>query len=291
MLVVPFGPGQTTDIAARIIAQKLSLALKQPIIVENRPGAGTIIGSDLVAKARPDGYTLLVGSAASHGMVSALYSSVPFDPIKDFVPVAYLGTAQLVLSAIPSFPATSVRELIDLAKAEPGSYNVATASPGGSAVLGYFQHTSGTQFAEVQYKTSGGAFMDVIGSRVPLIIDSLTATLPHINSGKVRALAVSSATRSKLVPRVPTFSEAGLAGFDIGSWNVIFAPKGTPPAIVLRLNEEVAKIMLQPETQAALSKMSYEVGEPKTSSQLVDFVQAENKKWVALIHGAGIKPQ
>lgn len=291
LFVVPFGPGQSADVASRIIAQRLSQALGQPIVVENKPGAGGMIAANFVAKARPDGYTLLVGSSATHGMNAALFANLSYDPIKDFVPVAYFGSTSIVLSTAPGFAATSTQELIRLAKEKPGAFHVATANPGASSVLALLQQMASIKLTEVQYKTNASAFVDVIGDRVPLIIDSIAGSLPQINGGRVKPLGLSGSARSRILPNVPTLAEAGMPGFDLSPWNVLFAPRGTPAPVVSRLNAALAKVLVMPEVVELLSKAGYDTSSHRNPAELIEFVGNESRKWGDLVRKAGVVPQ
>ena len=290
-LIVPFAPGQGADVAARAVALKLSENLKQPIVVDNRPGAGGNIGADIAAKAPADGYTLLVGSNGTHAANAALYASLPFDPLKDFVAISYIGSVAMVLVAAPSFAASSVREVVEMAKAKPASINVAIPSSTSRVVLELFRQTSGAELFAVTYKASATGLTDLMGGQVQLSIDTLIATAPHIASGKLKALGVSSKTRPGALRSVPTFAESGLAGFDLAAWNVWFAPHGTPDAIVTRLNEALAKVLADPDLQQRLRQLGYEPGAGEDARRVGEFVRSEAGKWGELIRRAGIKAE
>jgi tripartite-type tricarboxylate transporter receptor subunit TctC len=290
-LVVPFAAGQGADVAARAVAQKLSLQLKQGIAPDNRPGAGGNIGADAVAKAPPDGYTLLVGSNGTHAANAALYPTLPFDPIKDFVPISYIGSVAMVLVATPGFSAATTQEVVAMAKAKPGSLNVAIPSSTSRVVLELFKQTSGAELFPVAYKGAAQALTDLMGGQIQLSIDTLISTAPHIASGKIKALGVSSRARPAALPSTPTFAEAGLKGFDLVAWNVWFAPRGTPPAIVAKLNAEIAAVLKDPEVQQRLRQLGYEPGAGEDPKRVAEFVQAEAQKWGELIRRAGIKAE
>lgn len=290
-LIVPFAPGQAADVGARIIAAKLGAALKQAIVVENRPGAGGNIALGLAARAPADGYTMFVGSSATHGINPAIYPKMSADPMADFVPVVYTGWTPIVLSAAPHFPYASAKELIASADAKAQPYQVAVANPGARVMLQQFNELAGSHWQPVAYNASGTAFGDVVSGRVPLIFDSLPGSLPLVRAGRVRALAITSGERSEMLPDVPTLAESGLAGFDLAPWNVYFVPKGTPPEIVKRLNKEVLAILHNPETKAALRKAGYEPGEPMNVDRLAEFVKAEAVKWGDLARKTGLKAQ
>ena len=289
-LVVPYPPGQGTDVLARLIAERMSASIGQQVVVDNRPGAGANIGTDFVAKAAPDGYTLLMGTNATHAMNAAMYPSIPFDPVKDFAPVMLVGTLPMVLSANPAFPAGSLREVAALAKAKPGSINVALPSSTARVVLELLKQSDGGDLFGVPYKGSGAALTDLMGGQVQLIIDTVTASIPQISAGKIKAIAISSGQRTESAPNIPTFSESGLPGFDLVAWNALFAPRGTPPEVVNLLNGEVAKALAQPEVRARLLRMGFEPG-GGSAERLRTFVESEAQRWGQLIRKAGIKAE
>jgi tripartite-type tricarboxylate transporter receptor subunit TctC len=290
LLIVPYAPGQGTDVLSRVVAQKLQESLGQPFVVENKPGAGGNIGAEVAAKAAPDGYTLVMGTNATHAANIAMYPKLSFDHIKDFAPVALVGMLPMVLSASPSYSATTVMQLIAAAKEKPGEINVALPSTTAQVVLEQFQQMSGTKLFPVTYKGSGAAFTDVAGGRIPLLIDTVTASLPQINAGKLKPIATSTASRTKVAPNIPTFAEAGLAGFELAGWNALFAPRGTPAPVIQKLNGEVTRLLAQPETQQRLLQMGFEPS-GGTPEQLGAFVESETKKWVTLIRAAGLTAQ
>jgi len=289
-LVVPYPPGQGTDVLARLVAERMSASIGQQVVVDNRPGAGANIGTDFVAKAAPDGYTLLMGTNATHAMNAAMYPSIPFDPVKDFAPVMLVGTLPMVLSANPAFPAGSLREVAALAKAKPGSINVALPSSTARVVLELLKQSDGGDLFGVPYKGSGAALTDLMGGQVQLIIDTVTASIPQISAGKIKAIAISSGQRTESAPNIPTFSESGLPGFDLVAWNALFAPRGTPPEVVNLLNAEVAKALAQPEVRARLLRMGFEPG-GGSAERLRTFVESEAQRWGQLIRKAGIKAE
>ena len=290
VIIVPYAPGQGTDVLTRVMAQKLQEALGQPFVVENKPGAGGNIGTEAAAKAAPDGYTLVMGTNATHAANAAMYPKLGFDHLKDFAPVTLVGMVPMVLSASPSYAGTSVSDLIAAAKQKPGDINVALPSTTAQVVLEQLQQMSGTKFFPVTYKGSGAAFTDVAGGRIALLIDTVTASLPQITAGKLKPLAISTASRAKGAPNIPTFSEAGLAGFELVGWNALYAPRDTPPAVIGKLNGEVNRILAQPDTQQRLLQMGFEpVG--GTPQQLAAFTEGETSKWGTLIRAAGLKAQ
>jgi tripartite-type tricarboxylate transporter receptor subunit TctC len=290
-LVVPFAPGGTSDILARTVGQRLQDVLKQTVVVENKAGAGGVIGADAVAKSPGDGYTLLLGTIASHAINPALQPKMPYDAAKDFAPIMLLGSISNVLLAGPGTTATSVKDLIAQAKAKPGSFAFASAGNGTSQHLSgeTFKLLTGTDLTHVPYKGSAPAVQDVIAGQIPLSFETATVALPHIQSGKVRALAVTSARRTQVLPGTPTLIEAGVPGFDVASWQALYAPAGTPSAIVHRLNTELAKIVAEPATKAKLDALGLEYT-PNTPEQFSEFQRAEQVKWARIIKDAKVQP-
>lgn len=290
-LIVPYTPGQGADSAARLVATKLAERLKQPLVIENRPGAAGNIGAEVAAKAAPDGYTLLVGSNATHAANAALYASLRFDPIKDFVGISYIGAVPMALVATPGFSASSVRELVQLAKSKPGSISVAVPSSTARVVLELMSKSSATSFKDVPYKGSSAAMSDVLGGHVQLSIDTAMAATPQVQAGKMKALGVTSSARTSVLPTVPTLAESGLPGFSLVAWNVWFAPQGTPADIVARLNAEMRLVLTDSDTIAKLRSLGYEPGTGEDPKKVADFVQSETSKWGELIRSAGIKAE
>ncbi len=289
-LVVPYPAGQGTDVLARTIAERLSASLGQQFVVENRAGAGANIGTDYVAKAPADGYTLLMGTNATHAMNAAMYATLPFDPVRDFAPVILVGTLPMVLSANSAFPAGSLQEIAALAKAKPGSINVALPSSTARVVLQLLRQSEGGDLFGIPYKGSGAALTDLVGGQVQLMIDTVTASMPQISAGKIKAIAISSGQRTETAANIPTFAESGLPGFDLVAWNALFAPRGTPPDIVNLLNAEVAKALAQPDVRARLLRMGFEPG-GGSADKLKGFVENESQRWGQLIRKAGIKAE
>jgi tripartite-type tricarboxylate transporter receptor subunit TctC len=290
-LIVPFAAGQGADAAARLVAQKLSDNLKQPIVIDNRPGAGGNIGAEAVAKASPDGYTLLVGSNGTHAANAALYASLPFNPQTDFVPVSYIGNVAMVLLAPPGFATQTPKDLIAQAKAKPDTLSVAIPSSTARVVLELLHKTSGARLNPIGYKASAGAMTDLMGGHVNLSIDTVIAAAPHVTSGKLLGIAVSTAKRTYALPNVPTFAETGLDGFDLAAWNVWFAPKGTPADVVNKLNDELRKVLTDADVQARLRALGYEPGGTQSPKEVGAFVADETRKWGDLIRAAGIKAE
>jgi tripartite-type tricarboxylate transporter receptor subunit TctC len=289
-LVVPFPPGGATDILAREVAKHLTDAWGQSVVVDNRPGAGGNIGSELVAKAAPDGYTLEMGTVGTHAINASLYSKMPYDHIKDFVPVILVAGVPNVLEVNPSVPVNSVQELIAYAKANPGKLNFASSGAGTSIHLSgeLFKVMAGVQMTHVPYKGSAPALADLLGGQVQLMFDNLPPSLPQIKAGKLRALAVTSATRAPALPDVPTVAEAGLPGFEASSWFGVLAPAGTPPAIVMKLNAEIAKWLASPEAKEKLASVGANIA-GGTPEDFARHIQAETAKWAKVVKESGAK--
>jgi tripartite-type tricarboxylate transporter receptor subunit TctC len=287
--IVPFPPGGTTDILARTIALKLGPALGTTIVVENKPGAGGNIGSDFVAKAKPDGYTILGGTISSHAINPSIYKTMPYDALKSFQPITLIGTNANVLVVSAGSPFKSVQDVIAAAKAKPGTISFASAGNGTSQHLSgeLFKSLAGIQMEHVPYKGSGPAIQDVMAGHVPMMFDTTVVAAPHIQSGKLRALAVTSAKRVKSLPNVPTMVEAGVPGYDLVSWQGVFAPAGTPKDVVQRLNAELVKILKQPDVRERFESLGLEpVG--NTPEEFAAFQKAEVAKWAKVVKDAKI---
>ena len=289
-LVVPFPAGGATDIFAREVAKHLTEAWGQSVVVDNRPGAGGNIGSELVAKSAPDGYTLEMGTVGTHAINASLYSKMPYDHIKDFVPVILVAGVPNVLEVNPSVPVNSVQELIAYAKANPGKLNFASSGSGTSIHLSgeLFKVMAGVQMTHVPYKGSAPALSDLLGGQVQLMFDNLPPSLPQIKAGKLRALAVTSSTRAPALPDVPTVAEAGLPGFEASSWFGVLAPAGTPPAIVAKLNAEIAKWLTTPEAKEKLAAVGANIASG-TPEDFARHIQAETAKWAKVVKESGAK--
>jgi tripartite-type tricarboxylate transporter receptor subunit TctC len=287
-IVVPTAPGGGNDAMARIVAAKLQERWKQPVIVDNKAGANGAIATEFVARAAPDGYTILFGYIATHG-INPVLSRVPYDPVKDFAPIAEIAEAQGVLVVNASVPAKSVKELIALAKAKPGALSYASAGNGTAPHIAgeLFKRQAGVDLLHVPYKGSGPAVTDTLAGTTQVMFPSLVAALPHVKSGKLRALAVTGSKRSPLFPDLPTIAEAGVAGFEITQWYGFFAPAKTPKDIVDKLNREIVAIMKEPDTAKKFADHGADVvtGSPEEFGR---FVQAELAKWGKFIKEAKI---
>ncbi len=290
-LVVPQPPGGPTDIVARLVAQKLSERLGQQVIVDNKPGAGANIGTEIVAKAPKDGYTLVVGTVQQ--IVNPfLFAALPFDPMKDLAPVSLMTKAYIVLVVNPDVPARTVQELLALAKAKPGGLSWASAGNGSTShlALELLKVQAGIDATHVPYKGTQPALTDVLGGRVPVMFDGVITSLPHIKSGKLRPLAVASLTRSPLLPDVPTMTEAGVPGFEAVGLATVLAPAGTPQPIIDRLSREIAAVLTTPGVRDQLVAMGLEVI-ASTPAQFAAYNEAESRKWGKIIRDAKIQAE
>jgi tripartite-type tricarboxylate transporter receptor subunit TctC len=290
-MVVGYAPGGTTDVIARIIGQELSERLGKAVIVENRPGASGIIGAGVVAKARPDGQTLLMVSSM-HATAPALYKSMPYDTHKDLVPVSLVATTPYVLVVHPSIPARNFSELITLLKQNPGKYAYASSGPGSAQHLAgeMLQRMENVSMVHVPYKGSGAILPDLLPGRVPMTFENVAIMTPLIKQGAVRPIAVTGAKRTPLLPDVPTVIESGLPGFEVQGWFGVFAPTGTPPDVIKRLNKEINNILGSPAVMQHFAQLSAEPlgGSPE---QLDTFLKEEEAKWGSLIKEKEIKLQ
>ena len=288
--VVPFAPGGTTDILARTIGDKLAIALGQPVIIENKPGAGGGVGADYTAKAPADGYTIMGGTISTHAINASLYKSLPYDPVKDFAPITLIARVPNMLVVNPDVPAKNVAELIALMKASPAKYTFASSGNGTSQHLSgeLFKTMAGVEMQHIPYKGSPPALQDVVGGQVTMTFDNITTAWPLAKGGKLRALAVTTAKRSSVAPEVPTLAESGLAGYEVGSWQGVFAPAATPPEIVKRLNAEIVKIIRMPDVNEKLTALGAEpVG--NTPEEFGALVRAEVGKWADVVKKSGAK--
>ena len=289
-MIVPFPAGGATDIVARLVAQKLGDSVGQQVIVDNRGGAAGTIGSDLAAKSPPDGYTILIGTSSTHAIAQSLYAKLPYDSIKDFTPVIGIATATIVLSMHPSVPAKTVRELIVLAKAKPDALSFASSGSGGvSHLVGeMFKAQAGVQMLHIPYKGDAPALADLVGGQVSLEFGTALSFLPYIQSGRLKALAVTSLKRSQVMPDVPTVAESGLKGFEALQWFGVFAPAGTRAEVVTRLNTEIVKILHTADMRERLTKLASEVM-ADTPEQFAAFQKAEIAKWAKVVRDSGAR--
>jgi tripartite-type tricarboxylate transporter receptor subunit TctC len=286
-LVVPWAPGGGIDNLARVVGEKLAESLGQPIVIENRPGAASSIGTAFVAKAPADGYTLIL-SNTTHAINATLYRTLAYESVKDFAPVAFMASSMGVLVVYPAFPARGLKELVTMAKAKPGTINY------GSAGNGSIQHLAGELFksmaqvdlVHIPYKAGGTVVVDMLSERVAVYFPPIAQIMPMISSGRLRPVAVTGAQRSPLMPEVPTLSESGLPGFEVIDWYGLQAPAGTSPEIVARLNAAVNRILATPEMRERLRPRGYEIGggAPAQFSQLI---QTDIKKWAGIIKASG----
>ena len=288
-MVVPFPPGGSTDIAARVVGERLGVALKQPVVIENRAGGGGSVGAEAVARMPADGYTMIMGVTGSHAINVSL-TKLRYHPLKDFDPITQVGTLPNVLVVHPSVPANTLGELIALARREPGKLNYASLGNGTAAhlTLEMFKSLAGVDIVHVPYAGSGPAINAMLAGQVQMMIDGLPSSLPHINAGKMKALAVTSIARSASVPQVPTIAESGFPGFSADAWNGLFVPKGTPPAIIDRLYQEVAAILKQPAVIERFASVGL-VPVGSTPAEYTAYLQAEIEKWARFVKVSGAK--
>lgn len=291
-LIVPYAAGGGTDVMARAFAQRLASALSVQIVVENRTGAGGNIAASAVAKAAPDGYTLFFGAAGPLAVNPALYDKLPFDPVKDFAPIGLVGSMALFLTVPASMPVKSVKDLVALAKAKPGQLNYASAGIGGTTHLAMevLKTETGANLTHVPYKGTAAGVADMLGGNIQVIFDAWTSTSPHVESGKLKYLAVSTTARSALAPQVPTMAESGFPGFNVFVWYGILAPAGTPSEVVDKLGRETLKVMAQPELKEAFARLGMEPmsGGPEPFGA---FIRSETVKWAKIVRDAGAKAE
>ena len=287
-LIVPFPAGGATDIVARLVAQKLGDTFGQQVVVDNRGGAAGTIGSDLAAKSPPDGYTLLVGTSSTHAIAQSLYAKLPYDSVKDFAPVVGIATATIVLSLHPSVPAKNVKELIQIAKAKPDALSFASSGSGGVShlVAEMFKSQAGIQMLHVPYKGDTQALADLVGGQVSLELGTALSFIPHIQAGKLKALAVTSLARSPVMSDVPTVAESGLKGFEALQWYGLFAPAGTPREIVARINADTVKTLRTNDMKERLAKLASDVV-ANTPDEFAAFQKSEINKWAQVVKQSG----
>ena len=291
-LMVPFPPGGSTDIVARIVGQKLGERLGQSIVIENRGGAGGTLGTAQVAKAAPDGYTLTVASTSTHVVAPSVYQKLEYDPVKDFAPISLMAVSPYLLVVHPAVPAKSVKELVELARKQPGKLNYASAGVGSTTHLAMemLKSASNTYMLHIPYNGNGPAGTAVISGQVEILFGSMPAVLPHAKGGRVRPLAVGTLARSPSMPEIPTIAESGYPGFDASLWLGIMAPAGTPQPVIDRLHKEIVAVISAADTREALSKAG---AEPVTSSpaELAAMVRDGVPKYAKIVKMAGVKPE
>jgi len=289
-MVVPFPPGGSLDITGRLIAQKLTEAWGQPVVVENKPGAGGNIGADLVAKSPADGYTILMGALSTHAVNPSLYRSMPYDAAKDFVPITLIAITPNVLVVNANSPVNGVKEFLAYAKANPGKLSFGSGSNGSAGHLAgeLFKVETGTDAVHIPFKGAAPATQALLAGDTQFMFDNLANAMAQVKAGKLKALAVTTANRSPLVPDLPTMAEAGLPGFDISTWYGFFAPAGTPPAIVAKWSADVAKILNAPDVRAKIVADGAEPA-PNTPEQFAQFIAREQAKYARIIKASGAK--
>jgi tripartite-type tricarboxylate transporter receptor subunit TctC len=291
-MIVAYPPGGGTDIVGRMVAQKLGETLERSVVVENRGGASGNIGTELAARAAPDGYTILMGNVAPNAINVSLFKNLPFDPVADFAPVSLVASTPNILVTHPSTPARTVREVIALARAKPGTLNFASAGVGSSSHLAgeLFRVLAGADIVHVPYKGAGPAMVDVLSGRVQLYFATLPAAMPHLKSGKLAAVAVTSAARSRARPDLPTIAESGVPGYEASTWYGLLAPAHTPGAALARLHEATVKVLADPAFREKLADQGFEpVGD--SPEEFAAYIKSEIAKWGKLIRDAGIRPE
>ena len=287
-IVVPFPPGNASDVAARALSDKLSQRLGQPVIIENKAGAAGALGADFVAKAAPDGYTLMITSLSPMVISPHINKKLPYDALKDFVPVARIGYTSMIMVVPTNFPVNTVPELLAYAKNNPGKLNYASVGAGTLSMLTMevFKKSTNSDIMHVPYKGSAQAMTDLIGGTIPLMVDGMTSSYSHVKAGKLKALAVFASKRTELAPEIPTLRETGIPSlFDVtvDGWTGIFAPQGTPVAVVNFLNQEINKVLEDPEFKKRANGQSLDVYTPSTPAQFTDYVRSEYNRWSAVI--------
>ena len=291
-MLVGFAPGGGTDTTARTIAQPLSEALGQQVVVDNRPGAAGNIATDIASKSPPDGYTVLMGTIAALAINPSLYKSLPFDPVRDFEPVTLAVSSTNVLAVHPSVPAKNVRELIALAKAQPGKLSYGSSGVGGAGHLAgvLFDSLAGTRMVHIPYKGGAPAMIALIGGEVQLVFATAETAVPQIKSGKIRALGVTMAKRTALLPDLPTIAEGGLAGYEANNWYGILLPAKTPRAIVERLHRETVKVLNTPAIKEQLFRQGLDAS-PSTPQEFSAYIKSEMAKWSKVVRASGAKAE
>jgi len=288
-IIVAFPPGGFVDLGARLVAGPLGTALGQQVVIDNRGGAGGIVGTEFAARAAPDGYTLVVGSAGTHAVNQSLYRKLPYSVLRDFQPVTRLADAPSILAVHPSFPARSVKDLVALARARPGEILYASAGSGTSTHLAaaLFEHLARVKFVHVPYKGGGPMIVDVVAGQVPVTFGTAASVSPHLKSGRLRGLAVTSGQRSVVLPGLPTIAESGVPGYEMLNWLGLFAPAGTPRPIVEKLNVEVLRAVRSAEIRDRLNAAGAEPS-PLATEEFAVFVKSEVEKWGKVVAATGM---
>jgi tripartite-type tricarboxylate transporter receptor subunit TctC len=286
--IVPFTPAGTTDFLSRVLAQKLTEIWGQQVIIENRPGAGSNVGAEIAARSTPDGYTLYMAQIASHGINPTLYRKLNFDPVRDFAPVTRVATLPNLLCVHPAVPARTVQELIAHSKAIGGKLNMGSAGTGTSPHLSgeIFKAMTGAQWTHIPYKGSAPALADLLGGQVQAMFDNIPVPLPHVKSGKLRALGVTSLKRSQQLPDVPTIDETGVKGYDVVSWFALMTPAGVPKAILAKIHADAVKVLGMPDVRERIIQAGVDPS-PTTPEELAAFIRAEIAKWGKAVRDSG----
>ena len=289
--VVPYPPGGPLDIMARGVGAKLTENWGQPVIVDNRPGAGGNIGTEFVARSAPDGYTLLMGAVATHAINPSLYARVPYDPVRDFAPVALVAVVPNILVVHPSLPVRSVQDLIGLARARPDYLSFGSGSTGSTGHLAgeLFKRMAGIEMVHIPYKGAAPAMQDLLAGQVQVMFDNLANSLPQVRAGKLRALAVTTMQRSPAVPELPTISESGLPGFDLSTWFGVMVPAGTPADVVARLNAGTVRALGSAELKERLAAMGTEPPADNTPERFAAFMRSESAKYARVVRDSGAR--
>lgn len=292
-LVVPYTAGGSSDFVARVMAKKLTEALGQPMTVDNKPGVAGILGTEIVAKSPPDGYTLSLVGMTTLAANPSLYKALPYDPVRDFAPISVAIVSPLVLVVNPGVPAKNVKELIAYAKANPGKVNYGSAGVGNTLHLAgaMFKASADIDIVHVPYKGASAALNDLLGGRIEMMIDLVQTPLPHIQAGKLRALGVTSTTRVPMLPDVPTIAESGLPGFDFATWIGIAAPAGTPKAIVERIHGEMVKILAMPDVKESFARQGMVPAPSVSPEAFAQQIKSEKERIATLVKSAGIQPE
>ncbi len=289
-LVVPFPPGGVTDISSRVVAQKLSAEIGQPVVVENRAGASGMIGAEAGAKAAPDGYTLTMGNISTLAINAVTFAKLPYDPVGSFAPVSMVAIQPLVIAVHPSVPANTLAELVALAKAQPGKLGYGTAGSSIYLAVEFFNTAAGIRMNHIPYKGSSPAITDLIGGQLQVLFDPFSSLYPQVRSGKARGLAVTTLKRSAQAPGLATVAELGYPGFDVSSWQGIVLPAGTPREIVERLNRELVKVLAAQDVKDQFAQHSAEAS-PSSPEEFGAYIRQEIARWQKVARDAGVKPE